>query len=198
MYVKAINDEIIQYPYSLEDLKNEYPNTSFSSKISESTLSNYDVYPVVYEAAPSFDIYTEKVIVSETPILVGGKWTLTKSIVPLSEEQKEAKRLEREKRIKEECRRRILSVASETAQGNISQAGVIYTAMRINGVPDEQALAMAGFQQGDLSRAAAFQTWRGYMVDNIAKLGEETSIDYKNDSYWPPVPDGVEDLAKRF
>lgn len=198
MYVKVKDGKIVRFPYSFEDLRFDNPNTSFNRKTSEEVLEEYGAFIVHYETPPFFDPNTQRIKTGNTPILIDGKWTITKTVVELNDEQLSVKLVQRTNEIKKECRRRILAVASETAQSNISQAGVIYTAMRINGVPDAQALAMAGFNAGDLSIAAAFQQWRSAMVDNISILAQDMSLDYNDIENWPEIPDGIEDLAKRF
>lgn len=198
MYVKIKNGKIEQYPYSFEDLRRDNPNVSFNRKTPDWILEEYNVYLVYNEPNPDFDPNTQRIKSSNLPVLINNKWTITKTVVELTEEQLSFKMSEREQKIKAECRRRILAVASETAQGNIAQAGVIYTAMRINEVPDEQALAIAGFKSGDLSLAAAFQNWRSSMVSNIEILTLDFSLDFEVNENWPEVPAGVADLAKRF
>lgn len=105
----------------------------------------------------------------------------------------EAKTRARAEAIKADCAARILAVADERTQGNIAQAGVIYTAMRVNEVPEDIALAQAGFVAGDLTIAAAFQSWRNAMLTHCRALIAETTTDD-----WPAVPAGVVELAKRF
>lgn len=100
--------------------------------------------------------------------------------------------------VKAECRRRILAVCNEAAQTNITQAGLLYSAMRLNGMSDEDALTHAGLISGDLTRATAFQNWRGAMVSNCRAYADDVSLDYLSDDAWPDVPDGVRELAARF
>lgn len=102
------------------------------------------------------------------------------------------------RQIKAECKRRILAVASAEAQSNIGQAGVIYNALRLNGVPDADALAQAGFIEVDLTIAAAFRGWVSAMSDAATALIGTGDTGYQEDDKWPPVPAGVADLAARF
>jgi hypothetical protein len=198
MYVKVKDGQVAQYPYTFEDLRNDNPKTSFNMNTPESVFERYGAYLVHQEKTPIFNSNTHRIKVSDVPVLKEGKWVLEKTIVDLDDVAKQLKMLERAEKIKMECRRRILSVASETAQGNIAQAGVIYTAMRVNGVPETEALDMSGFKEGDLSIAASFQVWRSHMVRQIETLASDMSLNYNDDSNWPPIPEGVEDLAMRF
>jgi hypothetical protein len=48
---------------------------------------------------------------------------------------------------------------NDAAQANIAQAGVIYAAMRADGVSPAEARAAVGFAKGDLETAAAWKVW---------------------------------------
>jgi len=47
MYIKALNDAIDVFPYSVVALKKDNPLTSFPQKITNETLAEWDVYYVV-------------------------------------------------------------------------------------------------------------------------------------------------------
>jgi len=81
MFVKTANDQIVEYPYSIEQFRADNPTISFPAEISDETLVAYDVYPVGYEPAPEYDSATQKMVVSSQPSLINGSWVLTKSIV---------------------------------------------------------------------------------------------------------------------
>jgi hypothetical protein len=73
MYIKAINGVIEKYPYSTYQLKQDNPQTSFPSVISDELLADWDVFPVVSTPYPEVN-YTQDV--SEgTPVFVNGQWT---------------------------------------------------------------------------------------------------------------------------
>jgi hypothetical protein len=112
----------------------------------------------------------------------------------ITAEMKEAEALaERAAGIKAECRARILSVASESTQMNIAQAGVIYAAMRTDGATEEEARAQVGFAPGDLMLAAGWKAWVAAMQAECRR-----AIEAGDDPVWPDVPEGVADLAARF
>jgi hypothetical protein len=69
-YLKKINNEII-YPYSIDNLKTDYPNTSFPDNITENLLLEFDVY-YVYSTNVPYD-HTKNYIES-TPNLINGKY----------------------------------------------------------------------------------------------------------------------------
>jgi hypothetical protein len=87
MFVKVTNDQIDQYPYTVGDLRRDNPNTSFYKHVSEKTMATYDMFPVGYQAAPEYDPMTHRLQHSSEPVLVDGKWVLTKTVVALTPEQ---------------------------------------------------------------------------------------------------------------
>lgn len=95
--------------------------------------------------------------------------------------------------IKAACRARILAVAGESAQANIAQAGVIYAAMRADGISAAEARGAAGFAEGDLDTAAAWRAWVHAMQSECRR-----AIAGRADPAWPDLPDGVAGMAARF
>lgn len=61
MYIKTLNGQPVKYPYTLGDLKDDNPNTSFPAVISEEFLAECGVYPVTPIPAPTFDSKTQRV-----------------------------------------------------------------------------------------------------------------------------------------
>ncbi len=47
IYLKIKKDGTIEYPYSINQLKNEYPNTSFPQDISDCNLIDYNIHQVI-------------------------------------------------------------------------------------------------------------------------------------------------------
>mgnify|MGYP003112155682 CR=1 FL=1 len=87
MYVKIENNEIVQYPYSIEQFRADNRNISFPSDLSNDILASHGVYPVSNDPAPTYDPTTQRVVKSNTPVLRDGKWVLTKSVVQLTADQ---------------------------------------------------------------------------------------------------------------
>lgn len=87
MYVKTQNNEIVKYPYSVEQFRTDNPNTSFPAEVSDDLLAEHDVYPVGYQPAPAYDPATQRMVVSSQPSLIDGSWVLTKSIEDKTAEQ---------------------------------------------------------------------------------------------------------------
>ena len=87
MFVKATNDQIDQYPYTVGNLRRDNPNTSFPKVIPEATMASFGMYPVGYEAAPDYDPMTHRLQHSSEPVLKDGKWLITKTVVALTSAQ---------------------------------------------------------------------------------------------------------------
>lgn len=110
MYVKANNNSIIQYPYTVNDLKKDNPSTSFPKELSEATMAEFNMYPVGYEPAPVFDPNTQYIETSAQPSLINGKWLLTKTVVNMTQEQIDA----RDGRLKAETKDKASKLLTES------------------------------------------------------------------------------------
>lgn len=51
MYAKIQNSNVIQYPYTVQDLRSDNPQTSFPSSHTDAMLASFDVFPVVSTGA---------------------------------------------------------------------------------------------------------------------------------------------------
>lgn len=78
-YLRIINGEIV-YPYSINELKSEFPTTSFPDIINFVHLNDYEVYNVKPITKPSDENYS-KLITEGIPELINGeyyqKWVVT-------------------------------------------------------------------------------------------------------------------------
>lgn len=75
MYLK-ISDNNIIYPYSVQQLRLDNPNTSFTSVIDDTLLADYSIYPVERKDKPYVDDYT-KDVTEVTPTLSGSVYVQT-------------------------------------------------------------------------------------------------------------------------
>jgi hypothetical protein len=82
LLVKATNDTVQQYPYSIGLLRKENPNTSFPKQVSASDMASFNVYPVT-EVTPTV-ADTQKLVKVWTPTLVDGAWVLAHEAVDLT------------------------------------------------------------------------------------------------------------------
>lgn len=90
MYVKATNNTVEAYPYSIKQLRADNPNVSFPANMAEEKLSQWGVYPVTIDTDPSYDPLTHKIQQASEPALVSGAWVLSKTVVPLTAEEIQA------------------------------------------------------------------------------------------------------------
>ena len=89
-YIHAEGPIIIEYPYSIEKLRSDNPETSFPVDMSEEELTAWGVYPVTEEAAPAFNEATEQLEQTQ-PKLINGGWLAGWMIANASAEE-QAKR----------------------------------------------------------------------------------------------------------
>ena len=68
MYLRIINDTI-NYPYTINELRNSYPNTSLPSELTDEALIKWDMY--VVQPTPMPVDYTKN-ITEGTPVLTDG------------------------------------------------------------------------------------------------------------------------------
>lgn len=89
MFAK-INREgaVQQYPYSLQELRSEHPNTSFPSNMEANlaSLSDFGVVRVFSTQQPTFDPYAEKLIEGQ-PSNASGRWEQCWKVVALTEDE---------------------------------------------------------------------------------------------------------------
>jgi len=68
MYLRII-DETINYPYTIKELREAYPNVSLPAELSDEMLADWDVYVVTPTTMPND--YTKN-ITEGTPVLTNG------------------------------------------------------------------------------------------------------------------------------
>jgi hypothetical protein len=85
MYILIKDGSIEKYPYSAWQLRQDNPNTSFPTNLSDETLAEFGVYPVVPAEYPQVD-YTKNVV-EETPNLINGVWYQDYTVVNATEEE---------------------------------------------------------------------------------------------------------------
>ena len=75
MYIKINNGKVEKYPYSIDELKLDYTNTSFPSDMSEELLNEYNVYAVELTTPPV--VTNSEIIVEGEPVKINGVWKQT-------------------------------------------------------------------------------------------------------------------------
>ena len=85
MFIKVANDEII-WNYSIQRLRQDYPNTSFPSNISDEELETYNVFRLKELPSPEHNPITHK-LVNQEPALIDGVWTLARLAVEKTQQE---------------------------------------------------------------------------------------------------------------
>ena len=78
MYLK-VSGSTITYPYSVQNLKNENPNTSFPTIIADSLLESFNIYKVETKNS-GYDSDDSKDVTEVTPTLSGSVYVQTYTI----------------------------------------------------------------------------------------------------------------------
>lgn len=85
MFIKINNNQIEKYPYSVEQLRRDNPNTSFSEVMPNDRLAEWGVYLVKPSAPPDID-YTKNVT-EQTPVFVDGEWQQVWEVTDATQEE---------------------------------------------------------------------------------------------------------------
>jgi len=89
-YVKAIDNQAVQYPYTIGEFRADNKNTSFPKQISEETLAAYNAFPVTIREMPTYDQRTQYVEMDTMPTLEGNSWILGWTVYNKTAEQIQA------------------------------------------------------------------------------------------------------------
>lgn len=78
MFALIENGTVKQYPYSLFDIRQANPNTSFPPQVSDATMAEYGAQRVYFSTQPAFNELTQ-VLVEGTPVFStqDKRWTQT-------------------------------------------------------------------------------------------------------------------------
>lgn len=86
MYVKANNQTVEQFPYTLGDLRRDNPNVSFPKYPSESLLAEWGVYVVVSDDLPASGS-GQVVEQASEPVYENGEWVLKYIVRNMTQEE---------------------------------------------------------------------------------------------------------------
>jgi len=73
MYALIENGQVAQYPYTLDQLRGDNPQTIFAAQMTNEMFSEWSVFPVLPTSQPEYDEITQNLI-EDTPILIDGNW----------------------------------------------------------------------------------------------------------------------------
>lgn len=81
-YIKLVDG--VPQNYTIQQLKNSMPNTSFPLSMSDESLAEYGMHKVATLSMPEYNNLTQQAILAE-PELVDGVWTRDWQVVDLDE-----------------------------------------------------------------------------------------------------------------
>jgi len=84
MHIKLTNS--IPEKYSIGQLRHDNPQVSFPKSIPDSTLAEYDVYPLKVTVRPTFDPMVQRVV-EGVPALQSNVWVQVWNVVSLTTEE---------------------------------------------------------------------------------------------------------------
>jgi len=176
-YVNASDHSSPVFPYTLDRLRRDNPNTSFPKHPSGALLADYHVYPVSIADAPPYDRDTERLVQTE-PTLASGKWVRGWTVVLLTADELAQRRAAMVEGVKQEAGRRIVAIAPEWKQRNMLAR--IAELLRIG----EANLSAA--EQADLAAIEAiWTTIKGLRAkSNALEAMDPIPLDYTDDKYW--------------
>jgi hypothetical protein len=116
MYLRII-DETINYPYTIKELRQAYPNVSLPAELSDEALNEWDIYVVTPNPMP---IDYTKNIIEGTPILTDGVYYQNWIQTDASQSEIDY-RLENQWFIVREIRNELLKECDWTQLNDISQ-----------------------------------------------------------------------------
>jgi hypothetical protein len=102
MHIKLTNG--VPTPYTIGELRRDNPNVSFPRTIPDTTLAEYDVYPVAETPRPEVT-YAQNV--EQGFAMVGGAWTQTWTVVDASAGEIAQRTQERADDVRDERNRRL-------------------------------------------------------------------------------------------
>lgn len=108
MYLLAVNDTLTKFPYTLEELRQDNPLTSFPLVMTAEELAAWGVFEVVEQTPPAFNEQTESIEVA-APALVNGVWVRLQTVVSAEPDEVERRTAAQAAIIRTE-RNRVLAV----------------------------------------------------------------------------------------
>ena len=85
-HIHAENSIVIEYPYSIEKMRSDNPQTSFPLEMSADELAEWGVFAVKEQDPPAFSEQTESIEL-QSPALVDGVWIQGWAVVAASAEE---------------------------------------------------------------------------------------------------------------
>ena len=150
-YVKIESDSVSVYPYTLNQLRTDFPTVSLPRDYPIDALATLDVYPVIETTPPAFDPDTQK-LVELIPTGSGSTWTQQWSVVALDADELKEVKVRKRPGTAEQRVKNILNVPAVKAMKTL---------------PDAQAYIDANVS--DLASAKVMLARLTYMMLNLGR-----------------------------
>lgn len=118
MYVLIKNDVVETYPYSVNQLYADNPNTSFPNPTPDSTLAEFGVFPVVPIPQPAYDPVTQN-LTELNPIPELNLWFQQWGVTQASPEEV----AERKEQLKQENKQKASNLLQQTDWTSFADVG---------------------------------------------------------------------------
>jgi hypothetical protein len=87
MFAKINNGVVEKFPYTVGQLRRDYPNTSFPKHVPESVMADFGMVTVAENPTPTFDPETHCIDSGTMPTKVGASWVFTPAIRALTTQE---------------------------------------------------------------------------------------------------------------
>lgn len=85
MFAKVINDEIVEYPYTMEALKRDNPNTIFFVPLHPEVKERYNIVDIHTIPAPATS--WNQLVIEDQPVKRGGAWVQSWRVIDRPSEE---------------------------------------------------------------------------------------------------------------
>jgi len=82
MWAEVVDGVVVRFPYTVNHIKEAYPNMSFRRALTPPIMGAVNAVTVVVDDRPNVDPATHHVVRDETPALVDGEWRLSWTVTP--------------------------------------------------------------------------------------------------------------------
>jgi len=82
MWAEVVDGVVVRFPYTVNHIREAYPNLSFRKALTPAIMETVNAVPVVVDDRPNVDPNTHTVVRAETPALVDGEWRLSWTVTP--------------------------------------------------------------------------------------------------------------------
>lgn len=90
MFAKIVNGTVVTFPYTVGDLRRDYPNVSFPKNIPVLTMKNFNMHPVHQGPYPDSIGEYQVAKLNDLPTLVNDRWQIDYSVVDMFEDTEDS------------------------------------------------------------------------------------------------------------